>query len=79
MYKDQTIVLAHTCQLGIQIGDRSFEHLAMARVLNRLELLQNVTAGEVQRFFPLLHGRLLRYKSLLQLALRVCCGLLLLH
>jgi len=47
--------------------------------LNRLELLQNVTAGEVQRFFPLLHGRLLRYKSLLQLALRVCCGLLLLH
>jgi hypothetical protein len=51
----------------------------MARILNRPELLEDVTAGQVNRLFLLPAGGLLRRKSLFRLDLRDGCGLLLLH
>jgi len=51
----------------------------VARILNRLELLEDVTAGQVNRLFLLPAGGLLRRKSLFRFNLRDGCGLLLLY
>jgi len=50
-----------------------------ARILNRLELLKDAAAGQLNRFFLLLSGGLLRRKSLFRFTLRAGGGLLLLH
>ena len=71
--------LAHACQPRIELRERAFQHLAMARILRRLELLQDPTAGQVNRFFLLLVGYLLRCKSLFRFALGAGRGLLLLY
>jgi hypothetical protein len=51
----------------------------MARILRRLELLQDPTPGQVNRFFLLLAGNLLRRKSLFRFALGAGRSLLLLN
>ncbi len=60
----QTIDLAQACELRIQIGQGTFEHLAVAGILRRLELLEDSPTGQVKRFLLLSTDCLLRRKSL---------------
>jgi len=60
----QTIGLAQACELGIQIGQGAFQHLTVAGLLHRLELLEDSPTGQVKRFVLLSTGGLLRRKSL---------------
>jgi len=71
--------LAHACQPGIQFGQSAFKYLAMARILHRLELLQDAAAGQMNGFLLLLPGGLLRRKSLFRFTLCDGRSLLLLY
>jgi len=52
----QTIDLAQACEPGIKFSQSAFEHLAMARVLDRLKLLKNSTARELNCLLPAAAG-----------------------
>ena len=47
-------------ELGIQIGERSFEHLAMIGILGRFQLLKHTLARKQEALFPPLICQLFR-------------------
>jgi len=61
---NQTIDLAQVCEPGVKVRKGAFQHLAVAGVLHRLELLEDSPAREVDGVFLLFPGCLLRRKSL---------------
>jgi hypothetical protein len=61
---NQTTDLAQACYLGVQIGQRALQHLAVARILRGLKLLPDEPARQFNRLFPPSSIRLLRRKSL---------------
>lgn len=71
--------LAQPCQPRIKLRQSAFKHLAVTRVLDGLELLEDVPARQLNRLPLLLPDRLFRRKSLFRLDLEAGSRLLLLH
>lgn len=58
-----SVLAAYQAQLA------RFKHFAVARTLNRPELLEDTSTGQIQGILPLLPGGLLRRKSLFRFGL----------
>ena len=76
---NHTIDLAQPFQPAIELRKSAFKDLAMTRILDGLQLLQNPPAGQLKRLPRLLQGGLFWRKSLFRFGLVCSSGLLLFH
>jgi len=76
---NHTIDLAQPFQPAIELRKSAFKDLAMTRILDGLQLLQNPPAGQLKRLPRLLQGGLFWRKSLFRFGLVCSSRLLLFH